>query len=57
MSKAIPQSAAPFLGSVLLGVGASASGTSAPNYTLMLWAAAIAALVGALVVLPIKKVK
>lgn len=57
MANAIPQSAAPFLGSVLLGVGAGASGTSAPNYTLMLWAAAIAALVGALVVLPIKKVK
>jgi MFS family permease len=55
MANAIPQSAAPFLGSVLLGIGAAT--TSAPNYTLMLWAAAIAALVGALVVLPIKKVK
>jgi hypothetical protein len=42
---------------VILGVGGGASGTSTPNYTLMLWAAAIAALVGALVVLPIKKVK
>jgi MFS family permease len=65
MANAIPQSAAPFLGSVLLGVGsvstasaASAAGAAgSPNYTLMLWAAAIAALVGALVVLPIKKVK
>lgn len=58
MANAIPQSAAPFLGSLLLGIGAaSTAGSSTPNYTLMLWAAAIAALVGALVVLPIKKVK
>jgi MFS family permease len=53
MANAIPQSAAPFLGSVLLGIGAAAT----PNYTVMLWAAAFAALIGALVVLPIKKVK
>lgn len=57
MANAIPQSAAPFLGSLLLGIGAASTGSSTPNYTLMLWAAAIAALVGALVVLPIKKVK
>ncbi|GAB3075843.1 MFS transporter [Pedococcus soli] len=59
MANAIPQSAAPFLGSVLLGIGAAttAAGASSPNYTLMLWAAAIAALIGALVVLPIRKVK
>lgn len=54
MANAIPQSFAPFLGSVLLGAGATAG---SPNYTLMLWAAALAALVGAVVVLPIRKVK
>jgi MFS family permease len=53
MANAIPQSAAPFLGSVLLGVSAATT----PNYTLLLWAAAVFALVGAVVVLPIKKVK
>jgi hypothetical protein len=54
MANAIPQSAAPFLGSLLLAAGAGSTG---PNYTLMLWAAAIVALVGAVVVLPIRKVK
>jgi MFS family permease len=53
MANAIPQSFAPFLGSALLAVGAAGS----PNYTLLFWAAAIAALVGAVVVLPIRKVK
>jgi MFS family permease len=54
MANAIPQSAAPFLGSLLLGVGVGSAG---PNYTLMLWTAALIALVGAAVVLPIRKVK
>lgn len=54
MANAIPQSAAPFLGSLLLAAGAGSTG---PNYTLMLWAAALVALVGAVVVLPIRKVK
>jgi MFS family permease len=53
MANAIPQSFAPFLGSLLLGVGAA----TGPNYTLMLWAAALAAVIGAVVVLPIRKVK
>ena len=39
MANAIPQSAAPFMGSLLLGVGAGA-GSAGPNYTLMLWTAA-----------------
>ncbi|PRY57042.1 putative MFS family arabinose efflux permease [Knoellia remsis] len=53
MANAIPQSAAPFLGSVLLASGAAAG----PNYQLLFWGAAIAAALGALVVLPIRKVK
>ena len=56
MANAIPQSAAPFMGSLLLGVGAGA-GSAGPNYTLMLWTAALIALVGTAVVLPIRKVK
>ena len=44
--------------SLLLGVGAGAGvGSAGPNYTLMLWTAALVALVGAAVVLPIRKVK
>jgi hypothetical protein len=54
MANAIPQSFAPFLGSLLLGLGATAT---SPNYTLMLWTAAIVALLGAAVVLPIRKVQ
>ncbi|MFC8503507.1 MFS transporter [Pedococcus sp. NPDC057267] len=53
MANAIPQSAAPFLGSLLLGVGAAAQ----PSYTLLLWTAAVVAVAGALVILPVKKVK
>jgi len=54
MANAIPQSFAPFMGSLLLGLGATAT---SPNYTLMLWTAAIVALIGAAVVLPIRKVQ
>lgn len=58
MANAIPQSAAPFMGSLLLGAGTGAGvGSAGPNYTLMLWTAALVALVGAAVVLPIRKVK
>ncbi|TQJ48798.1 MFS transporter [Phycicoccus sp. SLBN-51] len=59
MANAIPQSFAPFLGSLLLGLGATATSPNAttPNYTLMLWTAAIVALIGAAVVLPIRKVQ
>lgn len=53
MANALPQTAAPLLGGILLGV---ASATN-QNYDLLLYTAGIAALVGALVVLPIKKVR
>ena len=53
MANAIPQSAAPFLGSLLLGLGAAAQ----PSYTLLLWTAAVVAVAGALVILPVQKVK
>ncbi|MFJ3958042.1 MFS transporter [Arthrobacter sp. NPDC090010] len=54
MANAIPQSLAPYLGGVLLATGATAS---APNFGLLLGSAAIVCLVGAFVILPIKKVK
>lgn len=53
MANAAPQSLAPFAGAWLLTVGAAA----APNYGLLLGAAAAAALAGALVILPIRGVK
>lgn len=53
MANAAPQSLAPFAGAWLLTVGAAA----APNYALLLGAAAAAALAGALVILPIKGVR
>ncbi|MFC7344830.1 MFS transporter [Saccharopolyspora griseoalba] len=54
IANALPQSAAPFLGAMLLGAGAAAGG---PNYSLLLWAAGLVCLAGALVILPIKKVR
>jgi len=54
MANAIPQSLAPYLGGVLLATGATAA---EPNFGLLLGAAAIVCLVGAFVILPIKKVK
>ncbi|MGQ1837981.1 MFS transporter [Kocuria turfanensis] len=54
MANAMPQSLAPFAGAALLAVGAAGG---APNYGLLLGAAAAAALAGAFVVLPIKKAK
>ena len=53
MANALPQTMAPLIGAVLLGV-ASANNQ---NYDLLLYAAGVASLLGALVVLPIKKVK
>jgi hypothetical protein len=41
----------------LLGPVIVSIGSAGPNYTLMLWTAALVALVGAAVVLPIRKVK
>jgi MFS family permease len=53
MANALPQTAAPLLGATLLAV----SSVNDQNYTLLLYTAGAAALVGALVVLPIKKVR
>lgn len=53
MANALPQSAAPALGAILLSVNSALN----QNYTLLLYTAGVAALVGALIVLPIKKVR
>ncbi|WP_324014338.1 MFS transporter [Microbacterium sp. JZ37] len=53
MANAMPQTIAPILGGVLVGIGAAET----PNYPLLLWSAGILALVGALVIIPIKKVR
>jgi MFS family permease len=53
MANALPQTVAPLIGAALLGIG-SADNT---NYSALLYSAGVAALVGALVVLPIKKVR
>ena len=53
MANALPQTVAPLIGAALLGVGSPTN----QNYGLLLYVAAAAALVGALIVLPIKKVK
>ncbi|WIA99538.1 MULTISPECIES: MFS transporter [unclassified Curtobacterium] len=51
IANALPQSLAPAVGLFLLGTGGG------QNYTLMLWGAGVAVLLGALVILPIKKVR
>jgi MFS family permease len=53
MANALPQSLAPALGAALLAVGSANN----QNYDLLLWSAGGAALIGALVILPIKKVR
>jgi hypothetical protein len=53
MANALPQTVAPVLGAALLAV-ASANNQ---NYTLLLYSAGVASLVGALIVIPIKKVR
>jgi MFS family permease len=53
MANALPQTVAPLIGAALLGVGSVTN----QNYNLLVYSAAAAALVGALVVLPIKKVR
>jgi MFS family permease len=53
MANALPQTVAPVFGAALLAVGS----TNNQNYDLLLYTAGVAALVGALVVLPIKKVR
>ncbi|OIH94487.1 MFS transporter [Curtobacterium sp. MCBA15_001] len=51
VANALPQSLAPAVGLYLLGIGGG------QNYTLMLWGAGVAVLLGALVILPIKSVR
>ncbi len=53
MANALPQTVAPVIGAALLAV-ASATKT---NYDLLLYTAGVMALLGALIVLPIKKVR
>lgn len=53
MASALPQTMAPAVGGVLLAVGSAVN----QNYDLLLWVAAIASVVGALVVVPIRKVR
>jgi len=53
MANALPQTVAPVIGAALLAVGSASN----QNYDLLLYTAGVAGLIGALVVLPIKKVK
>lgn len=53
IANALPQTVAPVIGAALLAVGS----VNNQNYTLLLYSAGVASLVGALVVLPIKKVR
>lgn len=53
MANAIPQTLAPALGGVLLAVNSAVN----QNYDLLLWVAGIASVIGALVIIPIKKVR
>src|SRR4051812_6998946 len=53
MANALPQTVAPVLGAALLAM----SSPNNQNYTLLLYSAGVASLIGALIVLPIKKVR
>ncbi|ROQ39735.1 Na+/melibiose symporter-like transporter [Frondihabitans sp. PhB188] len=53
IANALPQSLAPAFAGLLLGIGSAAG----QNYTLMLWGAGIIGIVGALAVIPIKRVR
>ncbi len=53
IANALPQTFAPMVGGVLLSIGSATN----QNYDLLLYSAGVAALVGAAVVLPIKKVR
>jgi MFS family permease len=54
IANALPQSLAPAVALFFLKIG---SGDAADNYTLMCWAAGAIAIIGALVVIPIKRVR
>lgn len=53
IANALPQSLAPALALVLLGVG----GATNDNYVVMLWGAGLVTVIGALVIIPIKRVR
>ncbi len=53
MANALPQTVAPRIGAALLAVASA----NDQNYDLLLYSAGVASLIGALVVLPIKKVR
>jgi len=53
MANALPQTVAPVFGAALLAVNSAVN----QNYTLLLYTAGVASLLGALIVLPIKKVR
>jgi MFS family permease len=53
MANALPQTVAPLIGAALLGVGSATN----QNYDLLLYSAGAAALIGAVIVLPIKGVR
>jgi hypothetical protein len=53
IANALPQSLAPAISLFFLSIGSS----HADNYVLMCWAAGVVALLGALVVIPIKRVR
>jgi MFS family permease len=53
MANALPQTVAPLIGAALLAVASA----NDQNYDLLLYSAGVASLIGALVVLPIKKVR
>lgn len=53
MANALPQTLAPVIGGVIVGIAAA----NGPNYQLLMWVAGALALVGAVVIIPIKKVK
>ena len=53
IANALPQTVAPALGAVLIGIQSAAN----QNYPLLLYTAGVAGLIGALVIIPIKKVR
>lgn len=53
IANALPQSLAPAVGLILLKIGSSAG----ENYTALIWGAGIASILGALVIIPIKRVR
>lgn len=53
MANALPQTLAPVIGGIIVGIAAA----NGPNYQLLMWVAGVIALIGAVVVIPIKKVR